>query len=134
MEPRKGAIAVIRRDERFLVIQRSQSVTAPGMYCFPGGEIEDGELESQTIIRELHEELGLDGVEPIRSVWRSVTQRGVHLSWWLTNIAVDAMINPNPAEVAAVAWWTKQRMLSDDMLLVSNREFLQSLARGDFAL
>jgi 8-oxo-dGTP pyrophosphatase MutT (NUDIX family) len=131
---RKGAVAVIRRDDLFLVIQRSQSVTAPGRYCFPGGGIEDGEQESQAIIRELHEELGLVDVEPVRSVWQSVTPRGVHLSWWLTNIAVDAMITPNPAEVAAVGWWTEQRMLSDEMLLVSNREFLESLARGEFEM
>ncbi len=134
MGPRKGAVAVIRRDDSFLVIQRSQAVTAPGAYCFPGGGIEDGEQEPQTIIRELHEELGLVGVEPIRSVWRSVTPRGVHLSWWLTNIAVDAKLLPNPAEVAAVNWWTEQRMFRDDMLLVSNREFLESLARGEFSL
>jgi 8-oxo-dGTP pyrophosphatase MutT (NUDIX family) len=37
---RLGSIAVIRRGEQFLVIRRSQTVAAPGMYCFPGGGIE----------------------------------------------------------------------------------------------
>ena len=134
MQSRRGAIAVIRRGQSFLVIQRSKVVTAPGMYCFPGGEIEDGEQEPQAIIRELNEELGLIDVEPVRRLWSSISPSGVHLAWWLTNVAADAMITLNPLEVAAVGWWTAERMLSDDRLLVSNRDFLESLARGDFAL
>ena len=132
--PRKGAVAVIRRNDAFLVIQRSKNVTAPGTYCFPGGGIEVGEQEPQTIIRELHEELGLVNVEPVRCVWRSISNRGVHLAWWLTNIAANATISPNPAEVASVAWWTAERMLTADLLLGSNRVFLESLARGEFVL
>ena len=131
---RKGAVAVIRRNDAFLVIQRSKIVTAPGALCFPGGGIEDGEQEPQTVIRELNEELGLVDVKPIRCVWRSVSPRGVDLAWWLTNIATDAIITPNPAEVAAFVWWTAERMLTDDMLLGSNRAFLASLAQGEFAL
>ena len=70
--PRRGVIAVIVRDERFLVIRRSQHVVAPRAFCFPGGAIEGLESEPQALVRELREELGVD-VTPRERLWASVT-------------------------------------------------------------
>ena len=39
---RRGVVAVVVLEERFLVIRRSQEVVAPGTYCFPGGAVEAG--------------------------------------------------------------------------------------------
>ena len=44
---RRGVVAVIVRDQRLLVIRRASGVAAPGMYCFPGGGIEPGEIEEE---------------------------------------------------------------------------------------
>ena len=71
-EGRRGAVAVIRRGQQFLVICRSQSVAAPGAYCFPGGTIEAGETEREALVRELQEELNLT-VEPVCRLWSSIT-------------------------------------------------------------
>jgi hypothetical protein len=35
---RRGAVAVVVRDGRMLVIRRARSVVAPLVYCFPGGD------------------------------------------------------------------------------------------------
>ena len=57
---RCGAIGVIvDADGRMLVIERSQTVRAPGRFCFPGGGIEPGETEQHAVKRELLEELGI---------------------------------------------------------------------------
>ena len=56
---------MIFRDKRLLVIRRSQTVTAPGTLCLPGGGIEEGETEREALLREMQEELNLD-VTPIR--------------------------------------------------------------------
>ena len=69
---RHGVVAVILRDQRFLMIERSQQVAAPGMMCFPGGGIESGESEAVALERELREELDVK-VHPIRPLWRSLT-------------------------------------------------------------
>ncbi len=82
---RRGVVAVVVRQGRFLVIRRAAAVVAPGMICFPGGEGE-AETEEETLVREIREELGV-AIEPIRRVWRSVTPRQVELSWWLSRIA-----------------------------------------------
>lgn len=130
---RRGVVAVILREERFLVIRRSQHVRAPGMHCFPGGAIEAGESEEQALSRELAEELELDA-QPVRKIWESVTPWNVALAWWQANIAADAVPQPNPLEVEAYFWLAAEeiRLLPD--LLASNQEFLDAWLSGDFQM
>jgi (d)CTP diphosphatase len=128
---RRGVVAVILRDERLLVIRRSLSVVAPGAFCFPGGGIEAGETEPQALIREMQEELGVD-VTPLRLIWRSVTPWRVDLAWWLTQLPADALLRPNPAEVASVHWHSAGEMRELAGLLESNHHFLAAYARGEF--
>lgn len=47
-------------DGRFLLAQRPQGKVYAGYWEFPGGKVEPGETPLQALIRELHEELGID--------------------------------------------------------------------------
>ncbi|MBN1589465.1 MAG: NUDIX domain-containing protein, partial [Pirellulales bacterium] len=82
---RRGAIGVVLRDERFLLIRRSAHVIAPRRFCFPGGGIHPGESEADALVREFQEELSVR-VRPLRRIWRSVTPWQVRLSWWLAEL------------------------------------------------
>jgi len=130
---RRGAVAVIARDDRLLVIRRSRHVVAPLVYCFPGGGIEQGETEPQALIRELHEELGAR-IRPLRRVWQCVTPWKVQLSWWLAELAPAAVLKPNPAEVESVHWLSVQQMAALPDLLESNRRFLELVQCGRIPL
>ena len=55
-----SAVALIDVDGRVLLAQRPQGKSMAGLWEFPGGKIEQGETPEEALIRELHEELGID--------------------------------------------------------------------------
>ena len=54
-----AACALIDADRRVLLAQRPPGKAMAGLWEFPGGKIEAGERPEETLIRELHEELGI---------------------------------------------------------------------------
>jgi 8-oxo-dGTP diphosphatase len=57
------AVALIDADGRVLLAQRPAGKTLGGLWEFPGGKLDEGELPEAALIRELDEELGIT-VEP----------------------------------------------------------------------
>ncbi len=55
-----SAVALIDRDGRVLLAQRPEGIAMAGLWEFPGGKIESSETPEAALIRELHEELGID--------------------------------------------------------------------------
>ena len=130
---RRGAVAVVARDGRMLVIRRARSVVAPLVYCFPGGGIEGEESEEEALVREFQEEVGVT-LQPVRRLWQCVTARKVELAWWLGELEPDAVPVANPQEVESIHWFTPAEMAALPDLLESNREFLELLERGKITL
>jgi 8-oxo-dGTP diphosphatase len=58
------ACALVDADKRVLLAQRPEGKALSGLWEFPGGKIEPGERPEQTLIRELHEEIGITVSEP----------------------------------------------------------------------
>jgi 8-oxo-dGTP diphosphatase len=68
--------ALILKDGKILVCQRTKHQTMPLKWEFPGGKIEEGEQPQDALRRELEEELGIDAaigheVARIRHEYRS---------------------------------------------------------------
>ena len=55
-----AAAALIDRDGRVLVQQRSPDRAMAGLWEFPGGKVELGETPEAALVRELDEELGVN--------------------------------------------------------------------------
>ncbi|MEY2956784.1 MAG: 8-oxo-dGTP diphosphatase MutT [Gemmobacter sp.] len=55
-----AAVALIDADGRVLIAERPEGRSMAGMWEFPGGKIEQGETPEAALIRELHEELGIE--------------------------------------------------------------------------
>ena len=51
--------AAIIKEDKVLVMQRSNQMTLPGMWEFPGGKVEADETEQEALIREIKEELNV---------------------------------------------------------------------------
>lgn len=54
------AAALVDMEGRVLVQQRPPGKPMAGLWEFPGGKVEAGERPEAALIRELHEELGID--------------------------------------------------------------------------
>lgn len=122
---------MISIEGRWLVIERSEQVRAPGCFCFPGGGIEPGESEEQALVRELQEELNVDS-RPVRRLWRSRTSWNVELAWWHAQLLTPPeQIIANPREVASFHWVEPNQIARLPKLLSSNHEFLAARARGE---
>ena len=55
-----SAVALIDRDGRVLLAQRPEGKSMAGLWEFPGGKVEEGETPEAALVRELHEELGIE--------------------------------------------------------------------------
>jgi 8-oxo-dGTP diphosphatase len=54
-----AAVALVDADNRILIAHRPEGKPMAGLWEFPGGKVEPGERPEETLIRELHEELGI---------------------------------------------------------------------------
>ncbi|WP_431285960.1 8-oxo-dGTP diphosphatase MutT [Humitalea sp. 24SJ18S-53] len=58
-----AACALIDTDGRVLLARRPEGKALAGLWEFPGGKVHPGETPEAALIRELHEELGIDVTE-----------------------------------------------------------------------
>ena len=55
-----SGVALIDRDGRVLLAQRPEGKSMAGLWEFPGGKVEGSETPEAALVRELHEELGIE--------------------------------------------------------------------------
>ncbi|MFW5881612.1 MAG: 8-oxo-dGTP diphosphatase MutT [Roseicyclus sp.] len=55
-----SAVALVDVDGRVLLAQRPDGKSMAGLWEFPGGKVEPGETPEAALVRELHEELGIE--------------------------------------------------------------------------
>jgi 8-oxo-dGTP pyrophosphatase MutT (NUDIX family) len=112
-----------------LVIQRGPGSMLPGYWSPPSGRIEPGESQSQAVVREMHEELGLH-VRPLSKVWECLTDDGGYrLHWWTVEEGGNAL-TPAAEEVAAVKWVDAQEFLALAPTFEGDRQFFRQVLPG----
>jgi NAD+ diphosphatase len=117
-----AVIAVIIRQEKFLLIQRAPGIRG-GRYWAPvSGEVEPGESQEAAVAREAMEEVGLT-VRAVLKVWENVSTRGTfRLHWWMAEY-VDGELAPNLAEVSDARWLTVDEICCMDGTFEGDRDF-----------
>lgn len=116
-------VAVLRDNDRFLVIKRGPEAAASGYWGPPSGRVEPGESQPQTVAREMREELGVD-VVPREKVWECLTDDGTfRIHWWTADVR-STDFAPDPGEVSAVRWVTAAEFLQLDNTFRGDREFV----------
>lgn len=116
---RRGVIGIISRGPQLLIIRRAHGVAKGGAWCFPGGHVEAGETPRRAIIREIHEELGVD-VRPLLRVGsvRVVDSRHILAVWRVELTSHEFLLDER--EIAEMAWLTPEEIRAVDPSLPSN--------------
>jgi 8-oxo-dGTP diphosphatase len=55
-----AAVALVDAEGRVLIAQRPEGKSMAGLWEIPGGKVDAGETPEQALVRELHEELGIE--------------------------------------------------------------------------
>ena len=81
------AAAIINSKGEVLLARRPPHAHQGGLWEFPGGKIENGEDVQQALVRELHEELGIDvdNCRPLIRVHHRYPDKSVLLDIWRVN-------------------------------------------------
>lgn len=110
------AAVLVDRKKRVLVAQRPAGKAMAGLWEFPGGKIEAGEIPEYALMRELREELGIE-TRPC-SMWpvgfASHNYPDFHLVMPLFAIRVWNG-DPTPKEGQNLKWVTVQELYGLDM-------------------
>jgi 8-oxo-dGTP diphosphatase len=100
-----SAAALVDRDGRVLVQQRPPGKPMAGLWEFPGGKLEAGETPAAALIRELHEELGIDVeaacLAPAAFASEPAGERHLLL---LLHVCRKWRGQPQPLHATAIAW------------------------------
>ena len=130
----KGALAVVRHKGRLLLIRRADHLDrAPGVWGLPGGAFEVGESPGQCAVRELAEELGLQGRD-VRLMGTSISLRGEYRLFWV-EVQVDdvSRIALNADEVAEYRWVTPEQLSRLTPLIPGAVEGLREFLGSEWA-
>ena len=121
--------ALILKNGKVLVCQRTRHQSMPLKWEFPGGKIEDGEQPRDALRRELEEELGIDAQigEEVARIRHDYKNGGaVELRFYVVNEYAGEMENRIFRDVR----WAKRSELPKYDFLEADRELVKDLATG----
>jgi isopentenyldiphosphate isomerase len=131
---RVASVLVFRPDGRLLVHRRTETKDVfPGAVdCFVGGVVSAGETYERARDRELVEEMGIAGAEPIE-LFRHRYDGSDDRSWSAVSAIVwDGPVVPQASEVAWHAWEPVERVLersAESSFVPDGREILKRWVR-----
>ena len=121
--------ALIIKDEKLLICQRTRHQTMPLKWEFPGGKIEEGEQPRDALRRELDEELGIDariGDEVERIVHEYPNGTSVELRFYAVREYAGELEN----RIFKDMRWAERRELPSFDFLEADLELVRKLAAG----
>lgn len=126
--PTPIAIAVVEHEGRFLIGQRPPGTALAGLWEFPGGKIEPGELPEAAAVRECQEETGL-AVEPqFRYPDHTQAYEHDHVALQFIACQLSAGAPSTPREPFR---WVARDDLSQFQFPAGNAAILQWIARAN---
>jgi 8-oxo-dGTP diphosphatase len=125
-----AAAVLLRPDGSYLLGQRAAGTFYPGYWEFPGGKVEVGESPREALIRELHEELGIEVIQAYPWIVREHLYE--HANVKLHFFRVTEWRGELQDHVHAALAWQQAGVLSASPMLPANGPVLKALALPNF--
>jgi 8-oxo-dGTP diphosphatase len=119
------AAALFDADRRVLIAERPAGKHMAGWWEFPGGKVGSDESDAQALIRELHEELGIDA-EPdaeIMTLTHDYPDRVIDLVLWRATVKSGVPRGLDGQQLK----WVECGALAGERLLEADRPFIAAL-------
>jgi 8-oxo-dGTP diphosphatase len=128
--------ALIARDSRILICQRRRDAAFPLKWEFPGGKVDGNESLEAALVRELHEELGVQatvGRELFHTVYQYPEKREpIEVVFFNAQIANQKVSNPEEAFEQIV--WVLPADLPKHDFLAANADLIKQVANGTLSI
>jgi mutator protein MutT len=121
--PLVGVGAVVVHDDDLLLVRRARP-PAVGKWSIPGGHVELGETLAEAVVRELHEETGIEGVCGELVGWVERIAADHHHVILDFSVTVLDRTEPVPGDDASEAAWVPIGDVADHDLVDGLAEFL----------
>jgi 8-oxo-dGTP diphosphatase len=121
------AVGVIICEGRVLIARRPDHAHQGGLLEFPGGKVEAGETVQQALVREIHEETGLQvpmsSLRPVIGIRHDYGDKRVFLDVWRTDDATGDAVGREGQPVQ----WLPLSALHDGDFPAANRPIIRAL-------
>jgi mutator protein MutT len=117
--------ALIFRDGKLLITQRHAKSHLGGLWEFPGGKRENGETFEACLVREIHEELGVDISvgELFEEITHDYPEKSVHLKFFICRLLSG---EPQTLDCADLRWVDKSQ-IADFEFPAADAQLLEKL-------
>jgi 8-oxo-dGTP diphosphatase len=117
--------ALFDRDGKVLIAERPAGKHMAGRWEFPGGKVAPGESESQALVRELREELGVavTSCRPFMRLSHEYDDRVVELSLWLVDVFSGDPVGLDHQQLK----WVAVDRLGEEDILEADAPFIRAL-------
>jgi 8-oxo-dGTP diphosphatase len=110
------AAALVDSERRVLLQQRAPGRAMAGLWEFPGGKVESGELPEAALVREIEEELGvaIAAEDLVPACFASAPVGGCHMIL-LLYVCRRWRGDPRPLDASALKWLRPDEMRAEEM-------------------
>lgn len=128
-----GIVAVVRKDDRFLLIKEARDVMH-GHWGPPHGRVNpEDRTEEDAVIRETKEEIGID-IRPIKKIVTVAADvKTKTLSFWLVEQVGEQNMIFDPSEISESGWFTVSEAL-DLPLYPATKKLFSDILSGLLSL
>lgn len=116
---------IINENKEILLAQRSENMSHPGQWEFPGGKIQQKESPETALKREIAEELlcDIEILKKFDEVKWDYLNKSIELSPYLCRLRQTKIVL---TEHAAIQWLRPKDILTMDNLLAADRKILEN--------